>query len=430
MKRPVALLAAGASVIVLTTTLAQPATADADCRVEDTVASRWNGGSHHDVECVGTPSPEPTDDATAAPTDPAADPTDEPTAEPSEDPGDGVAILDRVHTAGRVAPGQDGEVLRFSWPGVYFEGRFTGTGVGVVLEDDAADHEIQIDGETVTTLVAPAAGTHRIDGLDPGEHTVRLVKRSESPGATSVLGGLVAVDGGEILDAPAPRDRQIEFIGDSYTAGYGLESDGRECTDDEVNRTTNADRSFGALTARALDADYQINAFSGRGMVRNYDGGEAGTSYRTYYERALLADPADVWDRPDSWQPQVVVIGLGINDFSTALHDGEPWDDRRQLVADYTAAYHGFLDTLRERYGDETTIVVSATDVSGTTVMVDATRQIVADRQAAGDSRTVHWYYPTTDLDSLGCHWHPSATDHEHIAGLLGDYLSTRSIAW
>ena len=40
--------------------------------------------------------------------------------------------LTGVHTAGRVDV-RDGAV-RYTWPGVYFEGRFRGTGVGIVLD--------------------------------------------------------------------------------------------------------------------------------------------------------------------------------------------------------------------------------------------------------------------------------------------------------
>ncbi|NUT51172.1 MAG: hypothetical protein HOV94_28290 [Saccharothrix sp.] len=336
---------------------------------------------------------------------------------------DGPRVLDRIHTAGRVR--DDGSAVRFSWPGVYFEGRFRGTGVGVVLDDPAADYEVQVDGAVVATLVTPAAGTHWVDGLRHGEHTVRLVKRSESPWATSTFGGFVAAPGGVLLAAPEPRARQIEFIGDSHTAGYGNLSTSRDCTGDQVNRTTDADRAFSALTARRLGADYQLNAFSGRGMVRNYNGGDPGTDYRTHYDRALLAVADDVWRRPADWRPQLVVVGLGINDFSTPLNPGEKWSTPEALVADYRSAYHGFLDKLRARYGRDTMIVLIATQ--GSDAFVDSVRQIVADR---GDTRMRSWYQDNSGLDLLGCHWHPSARDHELIARRLGDFLTTLPLRW
>ncbi|MDR7327118.1 MULTISPECIES: SGNH/GDSL hydrolase family protein [Catenuloplanes] len=326
-----------------------------------------------------------------------------------------------VHTAGRVVA--DGAVLRYSWPGVYLEGRFRGTGVGIVLDDADNDYDVAVDGVTVATLVKPGAITHRVTGLTPGTHTVRVVKRTESPWTSGAFGGFVPVAGGTLLSAPRPRPRQIEFIGDSYTAGYGNESATRDCAGDEVHRTTNADRSFGALAARELGADYQLNAFSGRGMVRNYNGGEPGTSYRTYYERALLAVDGDVWQRPRTWRPQLVVVGLGINDFSTAINPGEPWTPESRAEA-YRVAYHGFLDTLRARYGERTIIVVSSTD--GAPGFPEAAARVVAERT----DRVRLWHYPGTGLDYGGCHWHPSLADHALIATRLESFVDTLPLRW
>lgn len=325
-----------------------------------------------------------------------------------------------VHTAGRVVT--SGGTWQHAWPGVYFEGRFRGTGVGIVLDDAYGDYDVAVDGRTVATLVTPGATTYRVTGLSAGEHTVRVVKRSEVPWATSTFGGFVPVDGSQVLSAPPPRDLQLELVGDSYTAGYGNTSASRECTGDEVTRTTNADLSFGALTARALGADYQVNAFSGRGMVRNYAGGEPGTSYRTYEARALPFVDAP-WDRPSSWHPDAVVVGLGINDFSTPLNANETWPTTAALREAWVAAYHGYLDTLRERYGPDTYLVVSATYVHTGTDLPDLAQRVVDERNADGDDRVRSWYYGNEGLDYGGCHWHPSVRDHEVIAARLTAFL-------
>jgi lysophospholipase L1-like esterase len=261
-------------------------------------------------------------------------------------------------------------------------------------------------------------------------HRVRLVKRTESPGSAGEFGGFVAAPGGALPARPPARRRQIEFIGDSYTAGYGNLSGTRDCSaNGGVDRNTNTDLGFAALTARGLGADYQVNAFSGRGMVRNYNGIEPGTSYRTYYDRALIGVPGDVWERPPSWQPQLVVIGLGINDFSTAINPGEPWTPE-SLVAAYKSAYHGFLGKLRARYGRRTVIVVSATAMSNTTAFADAAQQIVRERQDRGDDRIRYWYYDSAGLDYGGCDWHPSARDHRIISERLNSFVATLGLRW
>lgn len=34
---------------------------------------------------------------------------------------------------------------------------------------------------------------------------------------------------------------------------------------------------------------------------------------------------SSLWQNPGTWRPQVVVVNLGTNDFSTAINPGEPW---------------------------------------------------------------------------------------------------------
>ncbi|GIH14326.1 hypothetical protein Raf01_24980 [Rugosimonospora africana] len=340
-----------------------------------------------------------------------------------------VKVLNQVNTAGRVQ--DNGSTVQYTWPGVYFEGRVHGTGVGIVLNDANNDYDVQVDGATVATVITPGQTTYWVNNLSNTDHTVRLVKRTESQWAAGQFGGFVAAPGGSILNKPVARSRQIEFIGDSYTAGYGNLSTTRDCsTNGGVTANSDADKSFGALTAHSLNADYQINAWSGMGMVRNYGGSSPGTDFRTYYDRTLQAVNTDPWPVPGTWRPQLVVVGLGINDFSTALNANEPWSTVDQLVAAYKTAYQGFIDKLRSRYGTNAIIVVSATLLSNTTVFASTAQQIVKDRNAAGDSRVYYWYYDDPNLDRMGCDWHPSAHDDQIISGLLNTFIATLPLHW
>ncbi|MFG2430599.1 GDSL-type esterase/lipase family protein [Streptomyces sp. NPDC048590] len=323
-------------------------------------------------------------------------------------------VLEQVHTAGRVK--DLGGTVQFSWPGVYFEGRFRGAGVGTVLGCAAADYDIQVDGTTVTTLVTPGDTTHWVSGLRDAEHTIRVVKRNDSPGDTSTFGGFVAAPGGAVLGRPAPRGRQIEFIGDSITVGYGNVSGTRECDPEQIRRNTNADVGHGALTARQLGADYQINGFSGLGMIRNVAGISPDVTYRTYSDRALLAVPGDVWHNPGTWHPQIVVVNLGSNDF-TDLVPGEPWTPDSLTVA-FRTAYVEFLRKLRGLHGAGTALVAVGFDRNAEHV-----RQVVRARNDAGDTGVHYWYLDQAGLDFLGCDGHTSAQDDRLIADRLAPFL-------
>ncbi|GIE99881.1 cellulose binding domain-containing protein [Paractinoplanes rishiriensis] len=357
------------------------------------------------------------------------DPTPTPSASSSSTPAPTAGVLDQVSTVGRLKVAGTG--VQFTWPGTYFEGRFRGTGVGLILNDSNNDYAVQVDGKVVATLVRPGQTTYWVRNLAAGDHTVRLAKRTESPWAAGDFGGLVADTGGQILAKPAPRTRQIEFIGDSWTAGYGNMSTSRDCNSTGgVDRNSNADATFGALTAADLNADYQINAWSGKGMVRNY-GGQGADHFRTYYETDLQAlYNSSVWPVPTTWRPQVVVIGLGINDFSTALTSGEKWTTTEQLAADYRTAYRDFIAKLRTRYGTNTHIVLTYPDLSyQTTAFADSVRQIVTE---SGDARLSSLYYDNNALgmDLLGCDWHPSQRDHQILRDVLKQHLATLPLTW
>ena len=338
-------------------------------------------------------------------------------------------VLVNVHTVGQTEDA--GNYVDYTWPGIYFEGRFQGTGVGIVLNDSTNDYDVAIDGATVATLTTPGQTTYWVDNLATGTHTVRLVKRTESPWNAGQFGGFVPAAGGSILSGPAARSRQIEFIGDSYTAGYGNQATQHDCSSiGGVEHNSNADESFGALTAHSLNADYQINAMSGMGVVRNYNGSSPGTSFLTYYGKTLQAVNNDLWFNPGTWHPQLVVIGLGINDFSTALNAGEPWTTTAQLVTAYESAYQGFINTLRSQYGPNTIIVVSATALSNTTLFAQSAQQVVQTRNGMGDKNVYYWYYDSPSLDHLGCDFHPSLHDDGIISGLLNTFIGTLPLHW
>src|SRR5262249_53128445 len=124
---------------------------------------------------------------------------------------------------------------------------------------------------------------------------------------------------------------------------------GRECSDDEVWRSTDNALAFSPQVARRFDADYRVLAISGRGMVRNFGNG-AGDTLPAAYARLLPGDaPAAASDDP-SWSPQLVVIGLGTNDFSTPVGAAEPWKDAAELAAAFEARYLDFAQSLHRRH--------------------------------------------------------------------------------
>lgn len=304
--------------------------------------------------------------------------------------------------------------IRFAWPGVYFEGRFRGTAVEVAVEADSDFLRVTVDGEEKAVLKRPGRARLRIGGLAPGEHVVRLEKLTESQTGGSRFLGFRAADASAPLPA-RPRSRQIEFIGDSYTVGYGNASPGRTCTKEEVHDLTDSQRAFGPILARRLDADYRLIAYSGFGIVRNYDGSRPGESLPSLYERALPGEPGAVEAPSVGWRPQVIVINLGTNDFSTPLHPRERWPSPEALRADYRRAYIAFARRLMARQ-PQAALVLMGTDPFS--AEVEQVREALSEQ----GRRVVALRY--ADLELTGCDYHPSLSDHRRLAALIAAALA------
>jgi hypothetical protein len=153
-------------------------------------------------------------------------------------------------------------------------------------------------------------------------NTVVLHKRSETSFGSIFLGD-ITTDG--TLGASSALTRQIEIIGDSITVGYGLDGTS-PCTNTAA--IENNPLTYGALAAESLGADYNMVAWSGKGIIRNYvtDPPDTSPIISEPYTRYGANDADDSHTFPATWNPNAIVINLGINDFGYVLFNssGQP----------------------------------------------------------------------------------------------------------
>ncbi|MEA3048475.1 MAG: hypothetical protein QOG84_311 [Sphingomonadales bacterium] len=325
-----------------------------------------------------------------------------------------------VRVVGR-AVRERGEWVR-QWPATVFEAGFTGREAWFRVGAGEAILAVGVDGREVGRLVRPAAGLYRIGRIGRGRHRVRVQLVTESQCGTTRFGGFYASAG--IRAAPLASARTaVEFIGDSHTVGYGNASPKRECTREEVWATTDATRAVPALLARRYGADVQVDAISGRGIVRNY-GGAAADTLPQAYPYALL-DNRYAWGNT-GWRPQLIVVALGTNDFSTPLHAGEKWTDREALRADFEARYLRFLQSLRAT-NPGAFLLIWIADTGDGEIAREAGR--VASRMAEAGERRIA-FVAIAGLALTGCDWHPSPADDRRIATALAGAIDARRDVW
>lgn len=326
----------------------------------------------------------------------------------------------RVHLA-------ESKLVFFDWPGVQISFAFEGEACRILLSGTAF-FDVIIDGRPAFVLKSETRKQELIlaQGLENRAHTVIIHKRSESINEVCGFHGLVIEDRAELLPLPPPPERRIEFIGDSHTVGYGNEFPFTECSPEEHDSvfmsSTNTRLAFGPITARMLDAQYHVNAVSGKGLVRNYNWEGRGKEFLYYYGKTLVNPMNDTADSPNwdfsRWIPQVAVINLGINDFQKEPPHADP-----DL---FYERYHGLLDKTRKRYPGVKIICVGSTVTPTRNNLIEKITDIVNAENSAGNQDI--WYYEYAPENSA-LDLHPSLGDHRMIADGLADLIS-RITGW
>ncbi len=311
-----------------------------------------------------------------------------------------------------------GTEVSFDWAGTYLEMRFTGDAIKLRAGDSGENfYNVFIDKKQQPTICINSADTTitLANGLGRGTHTLVLQKRTEgSQGITTLKEFIVEGKSTAILKSPAPRERHIEFIGDSYTCGYGVEAAANEGFS---GRTENCNLAHGGILARLFDADYTFISNSGKGVVRNY-GDKNQTSDTTMQQlilRTLNTQQLPQWDFSTAqFSPDIVVIFLGINDYST-----EPSPSVKQ----FKAGYKNIIATLRSVYPPEMPILCIAPNVSGK--VSEALSEMKSELKDSNFHYFTHHDSYLNYATDYGADGHPDIEGQRKVAMLTVPYLSS-----
>lgn len=309
---------------------------------------------------------------------------------------------------------KDGAGMRCAWSGCYVTARFSGTAVSARIKDDGFNLlQVVVDGEVkkVLRLDSKKGETSYLlaDALPEGAHEISIHKRAEAKVGDLVFYAFEPKSGdgpGKLLAGTPPPERRIELLGDSITAGYGNEGPGAACG--YVNSEQNEYLTYGAITARSLGADHSTLAWSGK------------TQYemRQYFDKTLPQNAAGPKWEFSQWQPHVLVLNVGTNDFAN-LDPGEARFVRQylELVRDARAAYPKAFVVVA--LGP----MLSDAYPSGRQNLTKARKyfKIVVDKlKAQGETNFEFLEFPEQNhADGLGCGFHPSLKTHKLMADRL-----------
>ena len=308
---------------------------------------------------------------------------------------------------------------RFSWSGSGFVARFTGTSLSLQINSSSAFIFKTVVDDVPRAAFTVAGGQQTVTlatGLAAGMHTVALYRQTEgSQGDSQFLA--LTVGGGALTTPPPPPPRLLEIVGDSISAGYGnLGALGdTDCYPTESHWDT-----YGAVAARALQAEVNTIAVSGQGAYRDYDGVTTNPAATTY-TRALTNDATPPWTF--GAQPQAVIVNLGTNDISN--NKGDP-------STPFRTAYTNLLQLIRSKRPAARIICIVGPLLSGTELSTISghIRAAVAARVSAGDANVEFFEQIAAQTsDKAACQYHPNVAENQLMADLLVAQLKLR-LGW
>uniref|UniRef100_UPI003217B6CA SGNH/GDSL hydrolase family protein n=1 Tax=uncultured Draconibacterium sp. TaxID=1573823 RepID=UPI003217B6CA len=220
----------------------------------------------------------------------------------------------------------DNETVKYNWPGVTVLTRFTGKELGIKIKGGESNYfNVWIDDkpEQVVYAVNDTIWWYP-EKLSKGNHQLRIVKRTEGNMGMAEFSGIYVGRNEHVMKVPPLSPRKILFIGNSITCGYGTE--GKNKSERFKPSTENCEKSYATIMARAFGAQYHLISHSGLGMVRNYgDKQKISTQRKPMPARLeyLFDENPDLKYDLQNYIPDVVVINLGTNDFSTLPHPDE-----------------------------------------------------------------------------------------------------------
>lgn len=240
------------------------------------------------------------------------------------------------------------------------------------------------------------------ENKSPAKVKIRIIKLTEQQYDKVGICGLYA-DG--MLSPTMEAEKKLLFIGDSITAGYGVE--GKDGVSEFSTADEDVTKAYAYVTAETLGADCRIIAWSGNGVISRWIPPEED---EPYVENLM----PDVFPFEQTGCPDVIVSYLGTNDASYIRQER----DREQLFAE---KYSTFLCRVHDTYPEAHVLLLCG-------LMENTLNKRIAG--VAEENGFDCLQFPLQDeKDGLGTNGHPGPLIHQKAAEMLVEQLK-RMMAW
>ncbi len=322
---------------------------------------------------------------------------------------------------------EDPDLPRFAWTGSQVAFAFTGSYVAVTLGhwpggDVAAAkgqpdfYNVWLDGQLTHTIEVSEAVQRFVlgEGLPDTLHHLSIIKRTEGRVGIGSLRAVELVEGHKLQALPEPPAYRIEFVGNSITCGYGNLGNSATCS--FTPRTEDGTQTYASMTAAALEAEMHVVAYSGKGMYRNYQG-TTDLLLPKLFLQTLPTDDQASWDFR-LWQPHLLVISLGTNDFAQGIPPKKG----------FVSAYRQFIQAVLSRYPQADILALTGPMLDDRkpamrrSTLVQWLNELQADLATEGVKLYRFDMTPQGPLGH-GCNYHPNVAQHKLNAKELTAFI-------
>lgn len=301
---------------------------------------------------------------------------------------------------------------RYWMPGVYVKAKFTGSHCTVLINDENPDPkthnyiEIAVDDQQPLRMQLQTK-QNEIEagkGLTDGEHTIVICKNTEAGTGYIEFAGLKCQS---LKKLPAEPSRKIECIGNSITCGTGSDQSEIPCGKGVWQDQHNAYMSYGAVTARNLNAQYHLTSVSGIGLMHSCC--KLKIIMPEVFDKINMRGDSIAWNFKN-YIPGVVTICLGQND---GIQDSTV----------FCNAYLALIKQIRLQYRKANIVCLTSpmADDKLVAVMKKYLTAIVNASNQLGDKKVSSYFFSKRYHN--GCDTHPDLAEHQLIAGELTAYL-------
>ncbi len=329
-----------------------------------------------------------------------------------------------ISCKGRIEKTKDNKIILIS-PASSVSFNFTGNTCEIFLQSiDIWEHHnyvcLELDGKYMGRLRIEKGKMKSYPILVSSitkTHHLSIYKATEAASGNILFAGTTA----KLAPISSQKKKKIEFIGDSITCGAQNDPSQVPCDQGEYFDHHNAYLAYGPVVSRSLNVDFSLSSVSGIGIYRNWNDEHIDEPIMNDVYENLYLNTEHLKPNPFNYNPDLVSICLGTNDFSDGDHIKArlPFDEKK-----YITNYIKLIKMVYKHNPKARIVLLDSPMVAGdkNKTLVKCLKSVVKafENDKSHKKIALFQFKPMT---AYGCGGHPDIKDNQLMADQLTPFF-------